>query len=109
MQSSYAITWREATGAQYSGILELKTGYLRLEGGNSTNGGARHVPYSELEAIGMARQDSERIDGRQTLLIERRNGGILRIAAIGAPGALAEVAEQLAAATRAAVDNEGAC
>lgn len=107
MQSTYAITWREATGMQYSGRLELKAGYLRLEGGNSTTGGARHVPYADVAAIGMARRDSERIDGRQTLLIERREGGLLRIAAVGQPGVLAEVAEQLVAATRDAVgDND---
>ena len=53
----------------------------------------------------MARRDSERIDGRQTLLIERRNGGIIRVAAVGQPGALGEVAEQLAAATRSADDD----
>jgi hypothetical protein len=96
MPSSYAITWREANGLQYSGRLELKPEYLRLEGGNSTTGGARHVPYGEIATVGMARRSADRIDGRQTLVVERRDGTAMLFAAVGQPGALAELAERLA-------------
>jgi hypothetical protein len=99
IQSTYAITWREASGLQYSGRLEFAPNYVRLEGGDSTSGGARHVPYDEISSISMARTAADRIDGRQTLVVERRGGGALLLAAVGQLGALAELAERLAAAT----------
>jgi hypothetical protein len=95
--STYAITWREDNGLQYSGRLELTPEYVRLEGGNSTSSGARHVPYVDIAAVSMARRTADRVDGRQTLLVERRDGGALLVAAVGQPGALAELAERLAA------------
>jgi hypothetical protein len=93
---SYAVTWREADGATYSGRLELTHRYVRLEGGNSTSGGARHVAYRDIVRIGMARSARERIDGRPTLLLERETSDALLVAAVGQPGALAEIAERLA-------------
>jgi hypothetical protein len=101
MQSTYAITWREANGLQYSGRLELMPEYVRLEGGNLTNGGARHVPYVDIVGVSMGRRAADRIDGRQTLVVERREGGSLLVAAVGQPGALAELAERLGALTPA--------
>ena len=72
--------------------------YARLEGGDSMSGGARHVPYGEIASVSMARQSADRIDGRQTLVVERRGCGSLLVAAVGQLGALAELAERLAAA-----------
>jgi hypothetical protein len=103
MPSTYAITWREANGVQYSGQLELTPEYVRLEGGNGTSGGARHVPYADIAAVGMGRRPTDRIDGRQTLVLERRDGGALLLAAVGQPGALAELAERLVKLTPAGV------
>jgi hypothetical protein len=59
------------------------------------------VPYGDIAAVSMGRRAAERIDGRQTLVVERREGGSLLIAAVGQPGALAELAERLAALTPA--------
>jgi hypothetical protein len=98
VQATYAITWREAGGLQYSGRLELRTDYIRLEGGSPASGGARHVPYADIAGVRMAR-GPERLGERQTLVVERREGDSLRIAAIGEPGALAEIAERLAGVT----------
>ncbi|HEU5213536.1 MAG TPA: hypothetical protein VFU10_12260 [Gaiellaceae bacterium] len=96
MPRSYAITWREACGLQYSGRLELEPDHIRLEGGTSAAGGARHVPYSDIGRVRMARAGAERLDERQTLIVERVEGDDLRIAAVGEPGALTEIAERLA-------------
>jgi hypothetical protein len=93
---SYAVTWREADGATYSGRLELTARYVRLEGGNSIAGGARHVAYRDIVRLGMARRADERVDGRPTLVLERETGDALLLAGVGQPGALAEIAERLA-------------
>ncbi|MGZ8693879.1 MAG: hypothetical protein ACXWYS_00375 [Gaiellaceae bacterium] len=104
---TYAITWRESNGLQYSGRLELTPEYVRLEGGTTATGGARHVPYDDIASVAMARSASDRIDGRQTLMLERRHGAKLLVATVGQPGALAELAERLVLRTPARRDSTG--
>jgi hypothetical protein len=98
VQSTYAITWRGTNGLKHSGRLDLGPLFVRLDGW----GAALRLPYAEIARVRMGRSSAERIDGRQTLVVERHGGAALLVAAVGQPGALAELAECLAGLTRTA-------
>jgi hypothetical protein len=96
MYRSYAVTWQESGGSAHSGKLEIRATGLSLEGGNGRGPVSQLVPYGDLDAPTLA-ATSERIGGRPTLVFDRRRGGVLRIAGVGSPGILSEVAEHVAA------------
>ena len=93
MPPSYAVTWRNPDGSQFSGRLSFAGESLQLEG----VGSAQTVSCAEIARVHMARSAGERIDGRQTLVLERRSGGSISIAGVGQPGVLVELADRLAA------------
>ena len=87
---SYAVVWREEEGPLRIGRLELQPDRVLLDGGLVCR-----LPYSEIEEARVGRCPRERIAGRPTLLVRLRSGPGVAIATIGAPGALAELAERL--------------
>jgi hypothetical protein len=95
MNRSYAVTWQNGEGPTHSGKLELRATGVRLEGTNGAGPVSLLAPYGELLGLRLA-PGVERLDGRSTLVLDRRAGRI-RIASIAAPGIISEVAEQVAA------------
>jgi hypothetical protein len=97
MHRTYAVTWQEPHSAPHSGKLELRATGLSLEGSNNGSGSAALlIPYEELVGMQLA-PGHERLDGRPTLLLDRRGLGTLRVASVVAPGIISEIAEGLGA------------
>lgn len=96
MHRTYAVTWQEPGSVPYSGKLELRACGLSLEGSNNGSGtSSLLIPYEELLGMRLA-SGHERLDGRPTLVLDRRGRGSLRVASVVAPGIISEVAEALA-------------
>jgi hypothetical protein len=96
MRASYAVTWQEPGAKPRSGRLELAERGLVFEGGNGNGPEAHELPYAELHSVHVTHAAGERLDGRPTLVVERRRGGPIRIASIVQPGIISELAEYLA-------------
>jgi hypothetical protein len=95
MHRSYAVTWQETGGSTHSGKLEVRASGISLEGQNGSGPISMLVPYGDVQRIEPA-PGPKRLAGRPTLLLGRRGGGTIRIASVGAPGILSEVAEKVA-------------
>lgn len=97
MQASYPVTWREGDGSARSGKLELGPTALSFAG--SSAGGVpahRELRYDELAGVRIGRSESERIDGRPSLILERRAGPSIRVASVIQQGVVYELAQRLA-------------
>jgi hypothetical protein len=99
MSRTYAVTWEEQGVPSRAGKLELLFGGLTLEGSNGGGRSTLVVPYDEIVGLRLA-PTNQRLDGRPTLMIDRRGRGVLRLASIAAPGAVSEIAEELSALRR---------
>ena len=96
MRTTYAVTWQRGDDARRSGRLELQPSRLALEGSNGNGPVLDNVPYRDLTGVWIARWSTERLSGRPTLVLARRAGDRIRIAAVAQPGMISELAEQLA-------------
>jgi hypothetical protein len=95
----YAVVWSENGGPLYAGRLELADRCVRLAGrAGQAWESDRALFYEELAGVRVERRLQARLSGRPTLVLERRNGGGLRIASVEGPGSLHELAERLEAA-----------
>ncbi|MGD0272957.1 MAG: hypothetical protein ABSB96_04415 [Gaiellaceae bacterium] len=93
---SYGVVWQENDRAPVAGKLELDSVRLRLEGNDCDHLAVCLLPICELIGVGVGRENRDRLDGRPTLLLERSNGDMIRIAALTQAGIVAEIAERLA-------------
>jgi hypothetical protein len=93
MERSYGVVWREGSGASVTGKLELLPYALRLEGID----GSQEVPYDWVAAVRVGRSAPDRINGGPSVVVERRCGEPISIAAVTQPGAVGEIAERLTA------------
>jgi len=93
--SSYAVAWRDGTGAAYPGKLELRPDGIRLETG-SRRGRLRVLAlrYEAVSAVRMAR-GRERLVGRPTILLERSGRTPVAISIVSGIGALVDLADQI--------------
>jgi hypothetical protein len=91
MYERYAVTWRPGAGAVHSGRLELAPDRLVLANGSALD----IVEYGELRGVRVGRTADERLAGRPTLVLDRRTGEPIRIAAVGQTGIISELAEHL--------------
>jgi hypothetical protein len=96
MRTSYAITWQKADEVSHSGRLELKSHALSFDGSNGDRVEAETIRYEDVTGVRIARTPGDRLSDRQTLVLERRSGGPIRIASIVHPGIISELAERLA-------------
>jgi hypothetical protein len=93
MRTSYGVVWREGASSLATGKLELLPRGLRLEGLEST----REIPYEGVSGIRVGRSADERIDGRPSVVLERRTGAPVTIATVAQPSLVGEIVERLAA------------
>jgi hypothetical protein len=96
MRKSYAVTWQHGEGGTRSGRLELVPGALTFEGSDANSSTTETVDYGDLLDVRVGRSREDRISERQTLVLERRTGGPIRIASVVHPGIISELAEHLA-------------
>jgi hypothetical protein len=97
MGATYAVSWEEPSGLQGSGRLELDGDALILEGRNGSSELRRVFPYRKMSGLRVARGSGERLQGRPTLIVDLASSGVLRIAGVGQPGIVSELAARLAA------------
>ena len=95
MRASYAVTWRYGNGDAHSGRLELTRDGIALEGANGGGPITELVPYREVRQVRMGRTSADRMSGRQTLVVEQRDGEPIRIAGVVQAGIISELAEHL--------------
>jgi len=100
MSRSYAVTWQQGEQATRSGRLELLPGGLSLEGAGANGAASEAIDFGDLLEVRVGRAASDRLSGRQTLVLERRGGAPLRIASVVQPGVITELAERLASRLR---------
>ena len=90
------MTWQQGDDATRSGRLELVLGGLAFEGTGANGVAEETIQFADLLDVRVGRSASDRISGRQTLVLERRTGQPIRIASIVHPGVVSELAEHLA-------------
>ena len=95
METSYAVNWQGFDGREHIGRLDVGPTSMRLEGRNGGGPVVFDVAYAELDEVHVTRRLDERLRGLPTLVLRRHAGDTLRVATIAAPGALADLAEQL--------------
>jgi hypothetical protein len=91
MQETYAVSWRHGGREARSGRLELGPDALSFSNGSPVE----TVEYADLRGVHVGRSASDRISGRPTLVLQRHMGDPIRIAAVGQPGIITELAEHL--------------
>ncbi len=91
---TYAVTWLDSLGQVHAGKLELGAEALTLEGGSAR----WTLRYDELADVHVGRGPDERIQGRPALVLRADAGETLYVSSVNGAGALAEIAERLAAA-----------
>jgi hypothetical protein len=92
MQKSYGVVWREGDAPVVAGKLELLPRGLRLEGRER----AQEIPYGEVEGVHVGRSPEERLDGRASVVVERRSAAPLTMSTVAQPSLVGEIAERLA-------------
>jgi len=95
MRTTYGVVWREGNSPLARGKLELLPLALRLEGLAGSTVVTRDVPYEELEVVRVGRTGVDRLNGRPTLVLERREGEPIVLAAVAQTGIVAELTERL--------------
>ncbi|HET8528816.1 MAG TPA: hypothetical protein VFL60_07890 [Gaiellaceae bacterium] len=90
--TSYTVIWNDAATAGV-GRLELEPDGITFHG----SGLEETVLFAEIEGVRVGRSDAERLAGRPSLVLDRRNAGPVRIGSLDGLGALNELASTLAA------------
>ena len=96
MRKSYGVVWREGMLPLATGTLELLPRALRLEGLADSRPTAREIAYEGLVGVRIGGA-ADRIDGRSTVILERRTGLPITIATVPQPSLVGEIAERLTA------------
>ena len=95
MDVTYGVVWREGSGPLARGKLELRPRVLHLDGMAAARPVAHAIAYDELEQVRVGRAPAERLDGRPSLVLERRAADRIAIASVAQPGVIGELAERL--------------
>lgn len=97
---TYAVVWREGSGPTYLGGLELGAVALRLHG--SGDGGSlarRRIPYGDVARVHIGRARAERLNGSPSVVLDRRAGAPVFVAAVNGLGGVFDLADVLAELT----------
>ncbi len=97
MKTTYGVVWREGESPLARGKLELQSCSVKLDGVADSLPTAREIPYESLADVRVGRSIADRLDGRPSLILERRSGQSISIASVAQSGVVAELAERLAA------------
>jgi hypothetical protein len=97
MHKSYGVVWRRGAKALATGKLELLPRALRLEGMSGSRPASCEIPYESLGVVRIGRDPSDRIHGRPSLVIERRDGEPVTIGSVVQAGVVGELAQRLEA------------
>jgi hypothetical protein len=87
--------WSEDDDPPRAGRLDLTETTIQLEGGSRGATHARRLELADVATAYVGRVPADRIGASTTLVIELRDGGRLRVAAVGRPGALRELTERI--------------
>lgn len=98
MQKSYGVVWREGEAPVVAGKLELLPRVLRLEGRE----GLHDIRYDEVTRVRIGRSPADRLEGRPSVVLERRGGNPVTITTVAQANLVGEIAERLAALQLAA-------
>ncbi len=90
MQKSYGVVWREE-GRVEAGKLELLPRMLRLAG----RSGPRDIPYDDLAAIRIGRSAADRLDGRPSIVLDRKSAAPVTISTVAQTDLVGEIAQRL--------------
>jgi hypothetical protein len=96
MNVTYGVVWREDSLPLATGKLELRTHAVRFEGIAGGRPVTQEIAYETLAAVRVGRSPAERLDGRPSLVLERRSGLPITVASVAQSGVVAEIAERLA-------------
>ena len=99
MHITYGVVWREGEASLSRGKLELLPLVVRLDGVTGSAHTAREIPYEELAAVRIGRSETERLDGRPTVVLELVSGARVVVASVAQSGIAAELVERLTSAT----------
>ena len=92
----YTVVWNLRDGRRVAGSLEVLRDRIRLDG--RAGDGRRcicELTYGSLTGVRIGRVDSERMDGRPALVLERRDFEPLLVGDAEHVGTLQELAERL--------------
>lgn len=93
--TSYPVVWSEPGEEPVTGRLTAAPDALRLEGAAAGRLVTETIAVGGLAGVRIGRASGERLRGRATLVLERREGSDLLVQPLG-PGLLAELADMLA-------------
>ena len=96
MEKRYGVVWREGSYPLATGMLELGPRGLRFEGLVDSEPATQTIPYEDLAGVRVGRSQSERIDGRPTVIVERRGGLPVTLTTVAQPSLVGEIVERLA-------------
>jgi hypothetical protein len=100
MSTTYAVTWQKGEEAARSGRLELLPDRVSFEGSGANGAASETIDFGDLVDVRIGRGRSDRLAGRQTLVLDVRKGAPIRIASVVHPGIISELAEELASRLR---------
>jgi hypothetical protein len=90
MRPGYAVSWKDSEGSTDSGRLALGRRSLRLEGAT-----VHEIDYEDLIHVSVGRGTGDRLRGRPTVVLSRRDGRPIWIAPVAQQAALLELYDRL--------------
>ena len=93
MKTTYGVVWREGALPLVSGKLEFLPRALKLDGADTS----KEIPYETIVGIRAGRSAEDRVDGRPSVVVERRTADPVTISTVAQPSFVGEIAERLAA------------
>lgn len=97
MRTSYGVVWCEGDEPLSRGKLELLPRVLRLDGLTGVDHAVRDIAYEDLAEVHVGRSKAERLKGHPTLVLERRSGPAIRVAAASQSWVVNELLARLVA------------
>lgn len=98
MTGRYAVVWSDGETVR-SGRLDVLADGLELRGRD----GERAVPFADVTGVGIGRCTVERLRGMPALVLDLQDGTRVRIASLGKPGVLHELAQVVATSGTCAI------
>jgi hypothetical protein len=97
MRTSYGVVWCVGREPLSRGKLELLPEALRLDGVTGAEHSVHEIAYDDLTVVHVGRTKVERLKGKPALVLERRSGPAIRVAAASQSWVVNELLERLVA------------